>query len=152
TVRAGRGGIELAREEAYVTLDDSGTPLEVGPRVDTEAHRLVERLMVAANECVARWLVERGLPGIFRVHDPPTEDRALALARFAHNFGIEAGFGRELTPRGLAAFDAQLRGTESAPAIRTVMGRVLGPARYTSVGGLHFGLGAPLYLHFTSPI
>ncbi|MDW8252140.1 MAG: RNB domain-containing ribonuclease, partial [Myxococcales bacterium] len=38
------------------------------------------------------------------------------------------------------------------PALRTVMGRVLGPARYTSLPSLHFGLGAPLYLHFTSPI
>src|SRR5207244_3317527 len=126
--------------------------VDVGPRVDTEAHRLVERLMVAANECVARWLVERGLPGVFRVHDPPTADRVEALARFAHHFGVEAAFGKGLTPRGLAAFDAQLRGTACAPAIRTVLGRVLGPARYTSAGGLHFGLGAPLYLHFTSPI
>jgi ribonuclease R len=152
TTRAARGGVELAREEAYVTLDDAGAPVDVGPRVDTEAHRLVERLMVAANECVAHWLVERGLPGVFRVHDPPTADRVEALARFAGHFGVEAAFGPKLTPRGLAAFDAQLRGTACAPAIRTVLGRVLGPARYTSAGGLHFGLGAPLYLHFTSPI
>lgn len=151
-VRAARGGVELVREEAYVTLTPSGAPVEVAPRVDTEAHRLVERLMVAANECVARWLVERGLPGVFRVHDRPTEERTRALKVFAHNFGIEAGFGRLLSPRGLAAFDAQLRDTECAPAIRTVVGRVLGPARYSSVAGLHFGLGAPLYLHFTSPI
>lgn len=151
-VRAARGGVELVREEAYVTLTASGAPLDVAPRVDTEAHRLVERLMVAANECVAQWLVERGLPGVFRVHDAPTEERTQALKTFAHNFGIEAGFGPTLSPRGLAAFDAQLRDTECAPAIRNVVGRVLGPARYTSVAALHFGLGAPLYLHFTSPI
>jgi ribonuclease R len=152
TVRAGRGGFELAREEAYVTLDTAGAPLEITPREETEAHRLVERLMVAANECVATWLVERGLPGIYRVHEPPTADKVESLARFAHHFGIEAGFGEALTPRGLAAFDAQLKDSACGPAVRTVLSRVLGPAKYTHLPGAHFGLAAPLYLHFTSPI
>lgn len=153
TVRAARGGVELDREEAYVTLDaETREPTSVSPRADTSAHRLVERLMVAANEAVASWLVARGLPGVFRVHDEPTAERVRALEQFAHNFGIEAGFGPRLSPRGLAAFEAQFRGSAIAPAIRTVLGKALGPARYTAAAGLHFGLGAPLYLHFTSPI
>lgn len=152
-VRAARGGVEIDREEAYIALD-AGTrePTAITARPDTEAHRLVERLMVAANEAVAGWLVARGLPGVFRVHDEPTEDRVQDLGRFAHNFGFEAGFGRRLSLRGLSAFEAQFRGSAVAPAIRTVLGKALGPARYTGDPGLHFGLGAPLYLHFTSPI
>jgi ribonuclease R len=153
SVRAARGGVELDREEAYVFLDAiTREPTAIEPRGDTDAHRLVERLMVAANEALARWLVDRGLPGIFRVHEVPSGDRVEMLAEFAHNFGIEAGFGPELTPRGLAAFEAQFRGTPIDPALRTVLGRTLGPARYTVYPGLHFGLAAPLYLHFTSPI
>ncbi|MGK3968940.1 ribonuclease R family protein [Sorangium sp. So ce118] len=153
TVRAARGGVELDRDEAYVTLDaETREPTGVSPRSDTDAHRLIERLMVAANEAVATWLVARGLPSVFRVHDEPTEERVRTLEQFAHNFGIEAGFGPRLSPRGLAAFEAQFRGSGLAPAIRTVLGKALGPARYTAEPGLHFGLGAPLYLHFTSPI
>ncbi|XXY54000.1 RNB domain-containing ribonuclease [Sorangium sp. So ce269] len=153
TVRAARGGVELDRDEAYVTLDaETREPTGVSPRADTDAHRLIERLMVAANEAVATWLVARGLPSVFRVHDEPTEERVRTLEQFAHNFGIEAGFGPRLSPRGLAAFEAQFRGSGLAPAIRTVLGKALGPARYTAEPGLHFGLGAPLYLHFTSPI
>lgn len=153
SVRAARGGVELDREEAYVFLDaTTREPTAIEPRGDTDAHRLVERLMVAANEAVARWIEDRGLPGIFRVHEVPSGDRVEMLARFAHNFGIEAGFGPALSPRGLAAFEAQFRGTPIAPAIRTVLGKTLGPARYTVHPGLHFGLAAPLYLHFTSPI
>jgi ribonuclease R len=152
-VRAARGGIEIDRDEAYVHLDaETREPTSVEPRGDTSAHQLVERLMVAANEALARWLVDRGLPGVFRVHDVPSGDRVEALACFAHNFGLEAGFGPALTPRGLAAFEAQFRGTALAPAIRTVLAKALGPARYTVHPGLHFGLAAPLYLHFTSPI
>ncbi len=152
-VRAARGGVELAREEAYVSLDEeTGEPTSVEARRDTEAHRLVERLMVAANEAVAEWLVARGLPGMFRVHDAPEPERVQRLAELAHNFGIEPGFGPVLTPLGLAAFEAQFRTARMAPAIRTVLGKALGPARYTVHPSLHFGLGAPLYLHFTSPI
>ncbi|EYF06877.1 3'-to-5' exoribonuclease RNase R [Chondromyces apiculatus DSM 436] len=152
-VRASRGGVELHREEAYIALDEATrAPTSISARADTEAHRLIERLMVAANEAVAGWLVARGLPGVYRVHDEPEPERVAALAEYAHNFGIEAGFGPRLSLRGLAAFEAQVRGAAAAPAIRTVLGKALGPARYTSAPGLHFGLGAPLYLHFTSPI
>ena len=153
TVRAARGGVELAREEAYVSFDPATRePTGIEPRGETEAHRIVERLMVAANEAVASWLVDRGLPGVYRVHDQPTADRVEMLARFAHNFGVEAGFGPTLSPRGLAAFEAQFRASPMAPAIRNVLGKTLGPARYTVYPSPHFGLAAPLYLHFTSPI
>jgi len=152
-VRAARGGVDLGRDEAYVSFDPATRePTGIEPRAENEAHRLVERLMVAANEAVAGWLTARGLPGVFRVHDQPARDRVEMLSQFAHNLGLEAGFGPELSPRGLAAFEAQLRGTAVAPAMRTVLGRMLGPARYTVHPSPHFGLAAPLYLHFTSPI
>jgi ribonuclease R len=152
-VRAARGGVELAREEAHVELDTAtGEPTSIEPRRETEAHRLVERLMVAANESVAAWLVARGLPGMYRVHDAPAPDRVQRLTEVARNFGLEPGFGPVLTPRGLAAFESQFRAARFAPAIRTVLGKTLGPARYTVHPAPHFGLGAPLYLHFTSPI
>ncbi|MDI1449918.1 ribonuclease R family protein [Polyangium sp. 6x1] len=152
-VRAARGGVNLAREEARIELDErTGEPTAIEARRETPAHRLVERLMVAANEAVAEWLVARGLPGIFRVHDEPSPERVRTLAQLAHNFGIEAGFGPRLSARSLAAFEAQIAGARFEPAIRTVLGQALGPARYTPDPGPHFGLGAPLYLHFTSPI
>ncbi|MBK9258633.1 MAG: VacB/RNase II family 3'-5' exoribonuclease [Polyangiaceae bacterium] len=152
-VRQARGGVNVAREEARIEVDArTGQPTTITTQRDTAAHRLVERLMVAANEAVAGWLVARGLPGIYRVHDEPSADRVETLAKVAHNFGFEAGFGPRLTPRGLAAFEAQFAEGRSEPAIRTVLGQALGPARYTPEPGPHFGLGAPLYLHFTSPI
>lgn len=153
SVRQTRGGVNLAREEARIEVDArTGRPTAISTQRDTAAHRLVERLMVAANEAVAGWLVARGLPGIYRVHDEPSAERVEALAKVAHNFGFEAGFGTRLTPRALSAFEGQFSNGRLEPAIRTVLGQALGPARYTPDPGQHFGLGAPLYLHFTSPI
>jgi len=152
-VRAARGGVDLGRDEAYVSFDPATRePTGIEPRGENEAHRLVERLMVAANEAVAEWLCTRGLPGVFRVHDQPSPDRVEMLSQFAHNLGVETGFGPVLSPRGLAAFEAQFRGTAIEPTMRTVLGKTLGPARYTVEPTPHFGLAAPLYLHFTSPI
>jgi ribonuclease R len=153
STRAARGGISLVREEAHVTLDAiTREPTTIGVRASTSAHVLVERLMVAANEAVAGWLVDRGLPGVFRVHDPPGAAEVCALAAWARKFGFEPGFGPVASPRTIAAFEAQFRGTTVAPALQTVLGRALGRARYTVHPGIHFALGAPRYLHFTSPI
>jgi ribonuclease R len=141
------------QEEAHVHLDpDTMEPTGIDARVTTESHKLVERLMVAANEAVARWLVERGLPGVFRVHDLPDAQRVEALERFANHFGLHTGFGGLLTPRSLTAFEQQVRSSEAASSLSSLLTRVLGPARYTVHPSPHFGLAAPLYLHFTSPI
>ena len=67
-------------------------------------------------------------------------------------FGFEPGFQGRLTPLALAGFDMQIRGVRSEPAVRSVLRGVLEKASYTPIPSLHIGLGAPLYLHFTSPL
>ena len=151
--RARRGGVAIARDEAHVVLDRAtGLATGIEPVRPTSAHVLIERCMVAANEAVARWLVERGVPGVFRVHDAPDPDAVRQMSETAARFGYTAGFGASLSPLGLAAFDQQISGSPSEPARRGVLLRSLGPARYTVYPSQHFGLAAPLYLHFTSPI
>ncbi|MEM1417765.1 MAG: RNB domain-containing ribonuclease [Myxococcota bacterium] len=162
-VRRARGGVTLLREEAKVRFDEAtGEPTAIVARRDNTAHQLIERLMVAANEAVASWLVDRGLPGIFRVHPAPDGSQVERLEDSCRHLGFAAGLPHgedaELTPRGLAAIEAQLAPeggrtrSARASALDTVLRRVLGPATYTVETGLHFGLAAPLYLHFTSPI
>lgn len=151
--RATRGGVVLERSEARVTFDketDAATGLEVVR--STSAHVMIERCMVAANEAVANWLKDRGVPVPFRVHDRPDPDRVADLAGFARQFDLAAGFDKGLSPLALAAFEHQIRGVPGEQALRSVMRRLLGPARYTVAASSHFGLAAPLYLHFTSPI
>ena len=151
--RARRGGVLLSRDEARVTFDrDKGTPIGIERVTTNSAHTMIERFMVAANEAIATWLRDRGVPAPFRVHTPPDADRVHDLAAFAHHFGVESGFGPTLTPLALAGFDAQITGLPAEQALRSVLRGVLGPARYTVHPSLHFGLAAPLYLHFTSPI
>jgi len=151
-MRAARGGIAFLRDEVHLTLDAAGEPTAVAARSDGSANVLIERLMVAANEAVARWLVERGLPGMFRVHEEPGADTVKDLVDSARHFGFELGLSDRLSPRSLAALHMQFSSNAVAPAMQSVLSGVLGPARYTVHPGSHFGLAAPLYLHFTSPI
>ncbi len=151
--RSLRGGIEVDREESAVHLDEeTAEPLGVSRKENTSAHLWIERLMVAANEAVAKWLIERGVPALFRVHDAPTLLRVQALEVSARQFGFEPAFGTRLTPLALSAFESQFRTTDVAPALYQVLSRLLGPARYQSQPQLHFGLASNAYLHFTSPI
>jgi ribonuclease R len=152
-VRSARGGVSFIDDESVIKIDeDTREPTEVIARKNTVAHQLIERLMVAANEAVATWLRDRGLPTLYRVHDEPEPERVAQLSEAARLLGLEAGFGKTLTPRALAAFEHQFRDRPNAPALQTVLRRLLGPARYDKTPTQHFGLGAPLYLHFTSPI
>jgi ribonuclease R len=152
--RAARGGVAIDRGEARLHFDADGRPVGVSEASSTSAHMLIERLMVAANEGVARWCYARGVPTLYRVHGAPDLERTATLADAAGALGIEAGFSRRrpLSPLGLAAFDAQVEGTAIAASARLLLRRLLGPAHYSPEAAPHFGLAAPLYLHFTSPI
>jgi len=152
-VRAARGGVTIEPDEVSLIVDPAtGEPTSVDVRELTSAHLVVERLMVATNEAVARWLIDRGLPGIYRVQDEPEPEQVERLAEFAANFGFMTAFGGQLSTRGLAAFEEQFRSSTVAPSIRNVMRWLLGRARYQAVPAPHYALAAPAYLHFTSPI
>lgn len=159
TARAARGGLPARRVDPELALDDTGVPhnfAEQSPAVedptDVAAHDLIECLMVAANEAVARWLVERGLPGIFRVHEGPEPESADTIEQFCASAGIFAGLGGVLSPRTLAALDAQFELVDD-PTLRTAWTLMFTPrATYSAEPGPHFGLASEAYLHFTSPI
>jgi ribonuclease R len=151
--RARRGGVRIAHEEAKITYDPvTKTASGVQVQKPNSAHIMIERFMVAANEAIAKWLTERGVATLLRVHDVPGKEAVRDLTEIAENFGYAAGFGDKLTPLALAAFDAQIENSPVEPAIRSVLLRSLGPARYQVKPAAHFGLAAPLYLHFTSPL
>ncbi|MDF1666666.1 MAG: RNB domain-containing ribonuclease, partial [Planctomycetota bacterium] len=148
-----RGGYENPHVEPKIELDeDSGEPTHIVARRQNSAHQMIERFMVAANESVARWLCDRGLETLYRVHRPPTKDRVKDLVRFARNFGLEAGVTDSLSPIGLAAVGAQVRDFPAGAAFSSVLMRCLGKAFYSPDNEGHFGLASTHYLHFTSPI
>jgi ribonuclease R len=70
--RERRGGaLTLDTSEPEFRFDEHGHVSEIARRDQTESHRLIEHLMIAANEAVARALEQRATPCLYRVHEPP---------------------------------------------------------------------------------
>jgi ribonuclease R len=86
--RARAGGLVIDSEEPEVVFDEDGHVRELRTRAQTESHRLIEHLMIAANEAVARHLSERGAPCLYRVHERPEPARVLRLIEQLASLGV----------------------------------------------------------------
>lgn len=154
TIRQGRrdrGGIDFAIPETAVELDSEGRPTAIHPRTRLESHRIVEDLMILTNESVARLGVERSVPFLYRVHEPPSEDRLESLRRVAGIFG-GALPRKGISPLDIAGLIRSMEGKPQEYLVSTVALRSMKQARYSVGNAGHFGLGSDAYLHFTSPI
>jgi len=149
--RKQRGSMDFDLPEARVILGDDGAPVDIQKVVQLESHRLIEDFMLLANETVAAEAENRKLPVPFRVHEPPAPDRLKELRRFLGTLGHVLPKGR-VTGKDLQKVLASVEGRPEASLISTVILRSMARARYQPENLGHFGLGAPTYSHFTSPI
>ena len=151
---AARGALALETAEAKFILDEEGEPVDIVRRERGDAEKMIEQFMLAANEGVATWLSERGLPCVYRVHEEPVEDKIRAFADFAWNLGLPIGrLGQgKATPADLSAVMERAAEKDLGEIVSFVLLRSLQKARYATEPLGHFGLGIKLYAHFTSPI
>ena len=153
-----RGALDFDTRETSIKLDD-GMPTAIEPIVRNDAHRLIEEAMIAANVAAAHHLEstdssgQRRIPPVYRVHEPPSQDKLDALASALRLAG-ERLPGSSPTPAQLAAVLLRARAKSSWPGWiwETLVLRALSQARYEPSRLGHFGLALPTYVHFTSPI
>ncbi len=87
--RRGTTSLDIESFEPEFRFDSAGNVIGAKAMPQTEAHRLIERLMILANEQVAQLLERKRVAAIYRVHaqpDPPADreaDRAAPLPRGA---------------------------------------------------------------------
>jgi len=150
--RIERGSLDLDLPESRVILDREGAPVDIQKVERLEAHRLIEDFMILANEAVARAAEARGLPVLYRVHEPPVREKAEELGAFLHGVGLRVPGRRTLTPKDVQKLLDAVRGRPEEELVATVILRSLQRARYDPANLGHFGLASKAYLHFTSPI
>ena len=154
--RERRGGLDFDLPEAKVVLADDDPRLIVTvkrSRADAtvrRAYQMVEDAMLAANEAVADFFAERTLDALWRVHAPPRREPLERLAELAKSFGIAFDPDSAQKPAKLREFLLQFQGQPKA--LSYLLLRSLQQAIYSVENIGHFGLAAPRYLHFTSPI
>jgi ribonuclease R len=156
--RRRRGAIELNLPEIKVLLDEDDrervrdvVPARKDPDV-SRAYNLIEELMVAANEGVARIGVKHRLPLVYRVHDKPDEERVERFVAVADLLGVEADPEKMRTPKGVQALLRKIEAHPRRPSLHGLLLRTLAQAEYATHNVGHFALASGAYAHFTSPI
>ncbi len=150
--REARDPLNLELPERQVRLNDAGQITEIAVRERLDAHRVVEDFMIAANVAAAKALEAKTAPVVYRIHEPPSREKLIALREYLGTQGRNLALGQVITP-GL--FNRMLKDISDEAEKALVMEAVLRSqmqAYYGPANAGHFGLSLGSYAHFTSPI
>jgi ribonuclease R len=161
--RSARASIDVESAEPEFTFDSEGNLTSAEAVAQTESHRLIEQLMIAANEQVARHLSERRVPTLYRVHERPDGAAVERLVEQLQSLGVPTPPvpRGHITPQQAAELTAEASRLVSdwarkhghgGRALTTLVLRSLKQAYYDHRNLGHAGLAFPYYCHFTSPI
>jgi len=147
--RIRRGSLDFDLPEPEVLLDIQGRPEAIIKAERSLSHMLIEEFMIAANEAVASYLENLGIPAIYRIHEKPDVIKLDGLKKIFNALGLR------IKKTGVKAFHEILKnvkGTAEESLINTLLLRSLKQAKYSTDNIGHFGLASKAYTHFTSPI
>lgn len=150
--RRSRGALDLDMPESCIELGSDGRIESIRLRERTDAHRLIEECMIAANVEAARFLRRHRLPTLFRVHAGPDEEKFENLRLMLQELGVKVTDQARLRPRELNRILVSLRERPQYPVLATAVLRTMAQAVYQPANIGHFGLALTAYTHFTSPI
>jgi ribonuclease R len=150
--RDARDPLDLDLPERRVMLDQQGRITEIALRTRLDAHRVVEDFMISANVAAAKALESKVAPVVYRIHEPPSREKLVALKDYLASFERTFALGQVITP---SLFNRLLKDvaddTEKALIMEAVL-RSQTQAYYGPSNAGHFGLALASYAHFTSPI
>ena len=157
------GALTLDSPEPEFSFDERGDVAEIHGRTQTESHRLIEHLMIAANEAVAGLLAQRAIPCLYRVHERPEPERVERLADQLASLEVPTPpVPERMSSTEAAELLAELsvkveehlarNGGRGRRGLSSLVLRTLKQAYYSPENLGHAGLHSPAYCHFTSPI
>ncbi len=150
-VRKERGAIDFDLPESKIQLDERGQVKSVRAVERLVTHKIIEECMIAANVEAAKRIHKGRIPGLYRVHEGPDEDRLEELVLFLRTFGHKLNPSK-LSPKEINRVLASVVGKPEEEIVETVVLRSMKQARYQPNNLGHFGLALGAYAHFTSPI
>ena len=180
-MRSRRGSIDFDLPEPIIEFDQFGEMVGVSRSDRNIAHRLIEELMLIANEAVATHLEHASIPSLYRIHEIPDAKRVADFEEAASKFGVSLGLGgvavkkfsnikstrdgrkirkdvivgnpsATVSSKHYQKLVAKIEGRPEERIVSFLMLRSLKQARYSSENVGHFALASKSYTHFTSPI
>ncbi len=150
--RQRRGAVDFDTVETQIVCDDNGRIEKIIPRTRSDAHRLIEEAMLAANVCAADFIAGGKHHSLYRVHEGPTPEKRTVLQAYLRALGLGMGLSDDPSPGEFQAIAQATKDRPDATQIHTMLLRSMQQAIYTGANAGHFGLAYQAYTHFTSPI
>lgn len=145
-----RGSIDFDLPEAKVILDENDFPVDIQEYEIGISNKIIEQFMLLANKTVAKHMVNKGLPSIYRVHEKPEAKKLEAFRELLSTFNIS--LKEDPKPQDFNNILENIKNTPEEALIKKTMLRSMSKAKYKPTNDGHFGLAYEHYLHFTSPI
>ena len=109
--RVRRGSIDFDLPEPVIEFDEHGLMKSITRSERNIANRIIEEFMLAANECVASYLENKGVASLYRIHEKPDPKRVIRFRNHRREIRL---FAR----RGRAAGEARAVQSRAARALR----------------------------------
>ncbi|MBE7091977.1 MAG: ribonuclease R [Clostridiales bacterium] len=145
-----RGSIDFDLPEAKVILDENDFPVDIQEYEIGISNKIIEQFMLLANKTVAKHMVNKALPSIYRVHEKPDEKKLESFKEVLKPFNIF--LKDDPKPQDFNDILNKVKDTPEEALIKKTMLRSMSKAKYKPTNDGHFGLAYEYYLHFTSPI
>ncbi|MBP9187612.1 MAG: RNB domain-containing ribonuclease, partial [Bacteroidia bacterium] len=152
------GAVNFETEEVKFKLDENFKPIGIFKKVRKDAHKMIEEFMLLANRSVAEFVhnMKDGKEPktfVYRVHEPPSEDKLKLFNMFAARFGLSI---QTTSQKAISnSFNTLLTEVEGKPEqniVQNMAVRSMMKAYYSTKKTGHYGLAFDFYSHFTSPI
>lgn len=150
--RENRGALDFNTVETQIIFGEDKKIEKIVPTTRNQAHMLIEECMLCANVCAAKFLKTQKLPGLFRVHDKPKEEKIQELRQSLALYGLSLGGGDQPQPIDFQQILQKIQKNKKTESLQMMVLRSLNQAEYTPTNAGHFGLAYKEYGHFTSPI
>ncbi len=150
--RQKRGSIDFDIPEPRFIFDENGYVCDIVKREMTVANHIIEEFMLICNETVAEHMFWNDIPCVYRVHQPPTEEKLTRFKNMLAPLGYTLKKSKEIHSNIFRDLLIKIEGTPEQRALSTMMLRTFMKAGYSHECGGHFGLASKYYCHFTSPI
>ena len=148
-----RGYLDFDVDEAKIIVDDACHPIDIKPRERGIGENLIEDFMIVANECVASHIFYLDLPGIYRIHEEPKEEKIRDFLNYIGILGYSyKGNMKDMSPKTIQGLLEFLKDKKEFKILSSLLLRNMKKAVYSPNNVGHFGLGSKIYTHFTSPI